>query len=101
MSDYNGRVVEFKGVVARGERFANDTLMVGRHIMTCCQDDIAYNGLVALWKDAAKYKNYDWVIVRGAISVEKHKLYKSQGPVLKITSITPATKPGQEVATFY
>lgn len=101
MGDYDGKVVEFKGVVARGDRFAPDTLMVGRHVMTCCQDDIAYNGMVALWKNATSYKNYDWVNVRGKISIEKHKLYKAQGPVLKITSITPAQKPEQEVATFY
>jgi len=101
MGDYNQKTVEFKGVVARGDRFAADTLMVGRHIMTCCQDDIAYNGLVALTKDATKYKNYDWVTVKGKISIEKNKLYRAQGPVLKVISITPALKPEQEVATFY
>jgi hypothetical protein len=100
-SDYDGKTVKFKGVVARGDKFAPDTMMVGRHIMTCCQDDIAYNGFVSIWKEAYKYQNYDWITVEGKIVMEKHKLYKSRGPVLRITSVSVAEKPEQEVATFY
>ena len=39
--------------------------------------------------------------VRGKISVQRHKLYKGKGPVLKITSVVLTDAPEQEVATFY
>jgi polar amino acid transport system ATP-binding protein len=37
----------------------------------------------------------------GTIKIEKHKLYRSQGPVLYIESTEFAVPPKQIVATFY
>ena len=37
----------------------------------------------------------------GRIKVEKHKLYRGEGPVLYVTATEFAVPPVQEVATFY
>ena len=76
-------------------------IVIGRHIMTCCADDIAYRGVVAKGMGSLKLTTRDWVTVEGRIVEEYSKLYRGVGPVLYVKSIERAEKPEQEVATFY
>jgi len=97
MNKYNGKTVRFKGLVARDGK----DILAGRHVMTCCADDIAYHPLVCIFDQDPALKTRDWVTLTGKIKVEKHKLYRGVGPVLYVTAIDFAVKPAQEVATFY
>ena len=97
MNRYNGKVVKFKGIVARD----GSTVLAGRHVMTCCADDIAYHPLVCIFEKTPALKTRDWVTLTGKIRVEKHKLYRGEGPVLYVTATDFAVPPAQEVATFY
>ena len=98
---YNGKTVRFKGIVALDASLPSGHYAIGRHIMTCCADDIAYRGVVAKGMGSLKLKTRDWVIVEGKLGEEYSKLYRAKGPVLAVTKITTATKPMEEVATFY
>ncbi len=100
-SKYFGKNIRFKGIVALDSSLPKDSFAVGRHIMTCCADDIAYRGLVANGMRDLKLKTRDWVIVEGKIREEFSSLYGGKGPVLTVTDIKMADKPIQEVATFY
>ncbi len=97
MEKYNGKTVRFKGIVARD----GATVLAGRHVMTCCADDIAYHPLVCIFSEPVSLNTRDWVTVTGKIKVEKHKLYRGVGPVLYVLQTAFAVKPAQEVATFY
>ena len=97
MEKYNGKTVRFKAIVARD----GNTILVGRHVMTCCADDIAYQPLVCSFAQATSLKTRDWVTVTGKLKLEKHKLYRGSGPVLYVTNTEFAVVPAQEVATFY
>ena len=97
MNKYNGKTLRFKGLVARDGK----DILAGRHVMTCCADDIAYHPLVCIFEQDPALKTRDWVTLTGKIKVEKHKLYRGVGPVLYVTSTDFAVKPAQEVATFY
>ena len=101
MSKYAGKVLRFKGIAARDEKLGDRTLLLGRHVMVCCADDISYSPLVCIFPSATTIKTGDWVTVTGEVRVEKHKLYRGQGPVLYVRSTEFAVKPVQEVATFY
>ncbi len=101
MADYNGKTVKFKGLVAEDERLPSNSMVIGRPVMTCCVDDIQYSGLISVFKNVTSLKNGDWITVKGTIKIEKHKLYRSQGPVLYIESTEFAVPPKQIVATFY
>ena len=98
---YVGKTVRFKGIVATDPSLPNGHFAIGRHIMTCCADDIAYRGVVAKGMGGLKLNTRDWVIVEGKLSEEYSKLYRAAGPVLTVTNIVRAEKPTQEVATFY
>lgn len=101
MMKYENKTVKFKGIVARDLKLGKDGLVIGRHVMTCCADDIAYNGLVCIFKSNVSYKTRDWITVTGIIRIEKHKLYGRQGPVIYALESAYTSKPEKEVATFY
>ena len=97
---YNGKTVKFKGIVALDSSLPKENFAIGRHIMTCCADDISYRGVVAKGMRGMSLKTRDWVIVAGKLTEEYSALYQSKGPVLTVSSIERAEKPVQEVATF-
>ena len=98
---YDGKRVRFKGIVATDESLPQSHFAIGRHIMTCCEADIAYRGVVAKGMGGLKLATRDWVIVEGVLREEYSKLYRAKGPVLTVERIERAEKPEQEVATFY
>ncbi len=98
---YDGKTVCFKGIVALDKSLPSGHYAIGRHIMTCCADDIAYRGVVAKGTQGLKLTTRDWITVEGVLSEEYSKLYRAKGPVLTVRSAKKAEKPEQEVATFY
>lgn len=101
MGDYDQKTVRFKALVACDSSLGTGTMLVGRHVMTCCVDDIQYTPMVCRWNKTESWKSYDWVEVEGRIEIKHHKMYEGQGPVLmakKVVSATPAEPP---VAVFY
>ena len=98
---YEGKTVRYKGLCANNMRMPKDTFLAGRHIMTCCEADIAYCPLVCKWDMAKSVKHKGWGIVEGTIHEKFSNIYGKKGPVLTIHSFEPATEPEQPVATFY
>ena len=98
---YAGKRVRFKGICALDSSLPKGNFAIGRHIMTCCEADIAYRGVVAKGMGNLKLQTRDWVIVEGVLNEEYSKLYQAHGPVLTVEKIAKAEKPEQEVATFY
>ena len=98
---YSGKNVRFKGIIALDKSLPGGHFAIGRHIMTCCADDIAYRGVVAKGMGSLKLSTRDWVIVEGKLNEEYSPLYKARGPVLTVAKIERAEKPLEEVATFY
>ncbi len=97
---YRGKTVRFKGLVALDSSLPKGQFAVGRHVMTCCADDITYVGVVAYGSPLLKLKTRDWVTVEGVLDEDFSPIYKSKGPVLRVKSVEPAKKPVNEVATF-
>lgn len=101
MDTYNGKTVRFKGIVAVEGRMPANSFVIGRHIMTCCEDDIAYGGIVCDWKGAQTLHQRDWVTLTARLTVEYHKSYRKRGPVLKAVKVEPAEAPEQQLVTYY
>ena len=101
MEKYEGKKVRFKGIVLKDEGVPKGSFICGRHVMTCCADDIRYSAVACKWSNSESLKSYQWVEVTGKISIEKHKTYGAPGPVIKATSVIPAAAPEEKVATFY
>jgi len=98
---YVGRVLKFKGIVGRDKQLGDKAFIFGRHVMTCCEADIAFRGLICKTKEPAEVKNKEWVIITAKLVIAEHKVYGGEGPILIVQSIEKAEKPEQEVATFF
>lgn len=100
MDKYIGKKIRFKAIVAKDHKMPEGTVVAGRHIMTCCADDIAYRGVVCNYKAMFSLQTRDWVVVEGELRHEYNALYKGKGPVLYATQIAKSDPPAQPVATF-
>ena len=98
---YEGKTIRFKGLIARDGRIPKNLFVAGRHIMTCCEADIAYNGFACIWQGAETLKSYDWRLITAKVAIEKCAIYKQKGPVFYVTKLEECAKPEQEVASFY
>lgn len=101
MPNWQGKTVKFKGMVARDRQLGKKTLVVGRHVMTCCVDDISFSGLVCNFDRDVSFQTGEWVMITAKIRIESHKLYGSEGPVLYATDVAATSEPKSPVATFY
>ena len=102
LEKYNGKTVMFTGR-ALTRRTMPGAFVIGRHVMTCCADDISFAGMVCNW-DKAKVRAMakdQWVTVTAKIEVKFHSMYRGKGPVLTASEVRVAKKPDPEVATFY
>ncbi len=99
--EYEGRTVKFKGMVALSRRAPQGYIILGRHIMTCCEADIAYDGFAVKLGNILDVKANDWIEITAEIKIEKNPLYQGAGPVLTVISAAPAEPPEEIVATYY
>ncbi len=100
MPKYQNKVVKFTGMIAIDRRMPENCFIVGRPVMTCCADDIAYKGILCVGR-RPQMTNGDWLSVTVEVKIEKHKLYKGEGPVLYLKDYALTSKPEDPVATFY
>ncbi len=98
---YDKKRITFRASAVRDKKFPHATFAAGRHIMTCCVEDIQFCWLVCEWEKASLFDTRQWIRLTAEISIQRHKLYKGKGPVLRIQSVVLTNAPEQEVATFY
>ncbi len=101
LEKYVGKTVKFKGIVATDKRLDALSIVVGRHVMTCCVDDIQYCGLACELPYELDLKTRDWISVTAKVDFKKHRIYKGKGPVLVAEKVIISTAPDEQLATFY
>lgn len=100
--NYVGKTVQFKGMAAVSKKVPKGYIVLGRHIMTCCEADIAYDGFAVNLKGLMKnVKTRDWLLVTAKIGIEYNSVYHSEGPVLQAEAVERADPPEEAVATYY
>ncbi len=101
MPMYDGKTIQYLGLVVRDPSMGGDHMAIGRQVMVCCADDTAYRPLVAKYSGASRFKTGDWVLVTGKVKLEKSRFYEGKGPVVYVTKIDKAAPAQNPVATFY
>ena len=96
---YDGHLVHMKLVMCHSQKYPG-IHCPGRFVMTCCENDITFYGLIAYGEGLEQYENRDWVEVTARMGVEEHVAYDGPGPVMHVLSIAPCEKAAQEVVTF-
>ena len=98
---YIGKKVKFRGLVATDKRLAPEEIVVGRHVMTCCEADIEYCGVACVLPEAMGLQTRDWISLTATVQFQKHRIYKGKGPVLVVEKVIVCEPLEQPLATFY
>ena len=101
LEEYVGKTVKFRGIVATDKRLESKDIVVGRHVMTCCADDIQYCGLACVLPSEMDLETRDWINVTAKIAFQKHRIYKGKGPVLLAEKVIVCNPPDEQLAMFY
>ena len=98
---YEGKTVRFKCRALVRKKLPEKTFIVGRHVMTCCVEDIQFAGLVCQWDKADTVQDDSWMILTAKINFRFNRAYGKKGPVLTYVDSVLCEAPEQSVATFY
>ena len=99
--EYAGKTIHFKGLVAKAGKLPPNSFVIGRHIMTCCVEDIVFGGLACRWTGVNALKHLDWVEITAKITLEKSRIYNNEeGPILNVISCKKCDKPEPEVVSL-
>ena len=98
--NYDGKILNIRMRIAMTHQLPGDKFALGRHVMTCCIDDIQFAALVAKYPGNENYKIGEWVKVRCKVRIEMEKEYGKKGPVLYVKELIITSPPKEEVATF-
>ena len=98
---YNGKTVRFKGRCLVRKNVPKGSFIIGRHIMTCCVEDIQFAGIICNWDKADTVRDDEWVILTATLENKFHRAYGRKGPVLTVQSMEETENPEEAVATFY
>ena len=100
-NDYDGKTLTLRGRVAMAEDIsAKGRFAFGRHVMTCCVEDIQFAGLMCIYANSEEFKTGDWVEITAKVRIEYEEAYGEKGPVLYAKSVAPCEPADPEVATF-
>jgi uncharacterized repeat protein (TIGR03943 family) len=92
-SIFVGQEAKVLGFVYRDGRFADDSFMISRFIVSCCVADATPVGLIVRWPDAATLERDQWVEVSGKFTAGEFDGQPT--PVLVAEQLTPTDVPNQ------
>lgn len=98
---YYGKTLKIKGRSLLGGGLGDDEFVIGRHIMTCCVEDIQFGGLVAKYDKAQDLEHGGWVVMTAEVRREFSPMYQSIGPVFHVLEVEKVEPLVEDVATFY
>ena len=98
---YEGKTVRFKGRALVRAKLPSGSFVIGRHVMTCCVEDIQFAALICQWDQAKTLTDDSWMILTAKINFKFNRAYGKRGPVLTYIEAQPCQAPAQDVATFY
>ncbi len=98
---YEGKTVRFKGRVLVRSKLPAGSFIIGRHVMTCCVQDIQFAALVCQWDGARTLTDDTWMVLTARVNFKFNRAYGRRGPVLTYIEGQTCPPPAQDVATFY
>lgn len=98
---YENKVVRFKCRYLKRKKVPAGNIIVGRHVMACCADDIQFAGLICKMDDTDSVVGDSWHILTARLNYKFSIAYGRKGPVLTLISDEDCDAPENPVSTFY
>ncbi len=97
---YEKKEISFTARFCASAKPGQHYFIPGRHIMTCCEDDIQFLGYVCYYEGELPYQHGDWIRVKVLFDYRYCSIYGEEGPVFLLRDIHPSQPPAQELVTF-
>lgn len=94
---YVGKKLKFIAQVYKNEKIPKGNMVLGRRVMTCCDEDIEFLGFPCKSHLTSSYEDKEWVNVTVLFEMKTCFAYSDEGPLLKLLSINKTKKPQNEV----
>lgn len=99
---YMGKNVHFKARFCESSEEGLKCFVPGRHVMTCCEDDIEFMGFVCYYDGMMNFAHGEWIEIEAKFDYGPCDLYGpgENGPMLYLVSIKATEPPIPELVTF-
>lgn len=97
---YDGKEIEYTGLVMRPEGFAKNMFVPGRMAMTCCANDMSFLGYACKSDEATRYPDRTWVRLTATVKKEYLPEYNGEGVVLYADSMKKIEAPKEPIINF-
>ena len=98
---YENKTIRFKCRALSRKKLPKNTFVIGRHVMTCCVEDIQFAAMVCMYDKASEIKDDTWMLLTAKVNFKFNSAYHRKGPVFTYISSEQCEAPNPEVATFY
>ena len=96
---YDGKVIRARGRAFRMDDMPKNCYVFGRHVMTCCADDIGGIGFLCRYTGQPPQTN-DWIMVEAKAEKSFSPLHNCEAIVLTEQSAAPTHAPKEELVYF-
>ena len=96
---YDGKRIHARGRAFRMDDMPKNCYVFGRHVMTCCAEDIGGIGFLCQYKGEPPRTN-DWVFVDAKVEKSFSPLHGTDAIILIEEKVTPASPPKEELVYF-
>ncbi|MCR5421240.1 MAG: GTPase [Lachnospiraceae bacterium] len=97
---YEGKKVHFKACVYKMKDGSDLEFVAGRKIMTCCEADLTFLGIICGYPKAYELENREWVEIYGIMRVRFDDILHRDIPVCRITELKKIAPPDNEIITL-
>jgi len=88
---YVGKEITMLGFVLKEKKFSAEQFGLARYVITCCSADAMPDGFICEYKNAAHFKEGDWLNIRGTIQLGKYE--GNTVPIIKVAAFSKVPAP--------
>ena len=96
---YDGKRIHARGRAFRMDDIPKNCFMFGRHVMTCCAEDIGGIGFLCRYQGQAPKAN-EWIYLDAKVEKSFSPLHGTEAILLTEEKVAPAAPPKEELVYF-
>ncbi|MCR4750342.1 MAG: GTPase [Lachnospiraceae bacterium] len=97
---YENKKVHFRACAYEMKDGGGFEFIAGRRVMTCCEADITFAGIICGYQKAYELKNKEWVEVSGILKVSYDETMQRDMPVCRVTCLKKIKAPVDEIISL-
>ncbi len=97
---YEGKKVHFTACAYRMKEGGDFEFIAGRQIMTCCEADMSFTGIICGYQKAYEIENKEWVEITGILRIRFDELMQRDMPVCRVIELKKVEAPESEIVSL-